>query len=70
MSILQILTDLCSIRQSVKKKKHFCKYCVQYFSSKKVFVEHKMVFLKINGKMQSVNLLKQFLTNMSIAKKG
>ena len=55
MTILQILTDLCSVRQSVKIKKHICKYCLQCFSSKKIFVEHKVVFLKINGR-QTVRL--------------
>ena len=24
-----------------KNEKHFCKYCLQYFSSEKVLVEHK-----------------------------
>ena len=38
-----------------KNKKHFCKYCLQYFSSEKVLVEHKETCLKINGK-QTVKL--------------
>ena len=45
MSILKILTDLCAIRQ-----KHFCKYCLQCFSSKRVLIENKEICLKINGK--------------------
>ena len=36
-----------------KNKKHFCRYCLQWFSSGKVLQEHKKVYLKINGK-QSV----------------
>ena len=38
-----------------KNKKHFCRYCLQYFSSEKLVIEHKNVYLKINGK-QSVKL--------------
>ena len=38
-----------------KNKKHFCKYCLQCFSSGRVLVEHKETCLKINGK-QSVKL--------------
>ena len=33
-----------------KNKKHFCKYCLQCFSSERVLVEHKKAYLKINGK--------------------
>ena len=36
-------------------KKHFCKYCLQCFSSERVLVEHKQTCLKINGK-QNVKL--------------
>ena len=32
-----------------KNKKHFCKYCLQWFSSERVLVEHKET-LKINVK--------------------
>ena len=38
-----------------KNKKHFCKYCLQCFSSEKLLQEHKNVCLKINGE-QSVKL--------------
>ena len=38
-----------------KSKKHFCRYCLQCFSSEIVLVEHKEVCLKINGK-QTVKL--------------
>ena len=31
-------------------KAHFCKYCLQCFSSEKVLAEHKETCLKINGK--------------------
>ena len=50
MSILKLLTDLCVTRQKNKNKKHFCKYC-----GERVFVEHKEICLKINGK-QTVKL--------------
>ena len=33
-----------------KNQKHFCKYCLQSLSSKKVLEEHKEICLKINGK--------------------
>ena len=55
MSISKILTDLCAIREKIKIKKHFCRYCLQYFSSEEVLIDHKKVCLKINGK-QSVKL--------------
>ena len=38
-----------------KNKKHFCRYCLQCFSSEKVLTEHKDVCLKTNGK-QTVKL--------------
>ena len=33
-----------------KNKKHFCKYCLQCFSSESVLIEHKTDCLKINAK--------------------
>ena len=45
ISILKILTDLCVIRQETKIKKHFCKYCLQFFSGERVLVEHEKNFL-------------------------
>ena len=38
-----------------KNKKHFCRYCLQCFSSEKVLTEHKEVCLKTNGR-QTVKL--------------
>ena len=46
MSIWKNLTDLCAIRNSVKIKKNFCKYCLQCFRRKRVLAEHKEVCLK------------------------
>ena len=40
-----------------KNKKHFCKSCLQCFSSENVLTEHKEVCLSING-AQSVKLEK------------
>ena len=40
-----------------KNKKHFCKSCLQCFSSKNVLTEHKEVCLSING-AQSVSVEK------------
>ena len=33
-----------------KNKRHICRYYLQCFSSKRVLVEHKETWLKINGK--------------------
>ena len=52
MCISKILTDLCFTKQRIKRKKYFCKSCLQCFSSKIVLTEH---FLSING-TQSVRL--------------
>ena len=39
----------------IKNKKHFCKCCLQCFSSENVLIEHKETCLKINGK-QNIKL--------------
>ena len=41
VSILKILADL---KDENKNKKHFCKYCLQCFSSEGVLIEHKITF--------------------------
>ena len=56
MCISKTLTDLCFIKQKIKK--NFCKSCLQYFSCKNVLTEHKEVCLSING-VQSVRLEKE-----------
>ena len=38
-----------------KNKKHFCRYCLQCFSSGRVLMEHEETCLKINGE-QTVKL--------------
>ena len=38
-----------------KNKKHFCRYCLQRFSSEKILMVHREICLEINGK-QSVEL--------------
>ena len=38
-----------------KNKKHFCRYCLQGYSSERVLVDHKETYLEINGK-QAVKL--------------
>ena len=38
-----------------RNKKHFCKCCLQCFSSKEILIEHKKYCLVINGK-RSVKL--------------
>ena len=32
-----------------KEKKHFCRYCVQFFREERILIEDLKVFLKING---------------------
>ena len=44
-----------SKKTKCKNKKHFCRYCLQCFSSERVLMEHKEICLEINGK-QSVKL--------------
>ena len=39
----------------LKTIKHFCRYCLQYFSIERILMEHKEICLEINGK-QSVTL--------------
>ena len=45
---------ICNKKKN-KKKKSFCKCCLQCFSSEKILIEHKENCLIINGK-QSVKL--------------
>ena len=54
---------MCNKTKS-NNKKHFCKYCLQCFSSEKVLQEHKENCLIINGK-QTVNK-KVFQLNLKI----
>ena len=50
-----------------KNKKHFCKCCIQCFSSKEILIEHKEDCLVINGK-QSVKLKSRFISFKSYFK--
>ena len=43
----------------LRTKKHFCKYCLQYFSSERVLIEHKKLVIDSS---------KQFLKNIVILK--
>ena len=49
-----------------KPKKHFRKYCLQFFSSEKVLVKHGQTYVKINGKQPvtlrsgSINFINHF----------
>ena len=67
MCMLKILTDLCSIKQYTRLKKHFCKNCLQCFSSEKILSEHKEDCLAINGK-QSVKLESEFISFKNYSK--
>ena len=46
-----------------KKKKHFCRYSLQSFSSERVLIEHQKVYLKIIGR-QSVKLFKNYFKQL------
>ena len=48
-----------------KKKKYFCRYCLQCFNREIILVEHRKICLKINGK-QSVKLKSGLLNSKSI----
>ena len=37
-------------KTNCKNKKHFCRYCLQCFSSKRFLLEQKETCLRINGK--------------------
>ena len=47
--------DRFIFNKTKNKNKHFCRYCLQNFSSEKVLQEHKKIGLKINSK-ESVQL--------------
>ena len=49
MCTTKVFTDLCFSKQRIKKKKCFCKSCLQCFSSKNVLIYYKEVCLNING---------------------
>ena len=48
MCTSKILTHLCFIKRK-KKKKWFCKGCLQCFSSENVLTKHEEDCLSING---------------------
>ena len=37
-------------KTNCKNKKHFCRYCLQCFSSERALAEHNKVCLKVNDK--------------------
>ena len=49
MFTLKILTALCIIKQNLENK-HFCRYYLQYFSSKRILIKHREVYLNVKGK--------------------
>ena len=48
----------CTINPSIRRKKHFCMFCLQCFSSERVLAKHKSNCLTINGK-QAINMSKK-----------
>ena len=52
MPISKIVTDLYSIRKNIEIKKHFCRYCSQCVSSQRDLMEHRDIYLEINGKQR------------------
>ena len=51
---------MCNKTKS-KNKKHFCKYCLQCFSSERMLAEHEETSFKVNGK-QTVKLRSDSVT--------
>ena len=51
-----------------KNKKYFREYCLQCFSSERILVEHKKIYLKLNGK-QTVKLKSGFIDLKSYSNK-
>ena len=64
----KILTDLCFTKSKIKTKKHFCKSCLQCFSSKNVLTKHKEICLNING-TQCIRLQKGMIEFKNYSKK-
>ena len=50
MLISKILIDLCAIKRNIIIKKHFCRYCLECFTSERVLIKQKENYLIINGK--------------------
>ena len=54
-----------------ESKQHFCRYCLQCFSSERVLVEHKEVCLKVNDKqtvkLKVVQLSSKIISTISCA---
>ena len=50
MFITKILIDSCIIRQNIKRKKHFCRYCLQHFSKDEILVKRMKICSEINSK--------------------
>ena len=44
------IKDLYSTIQNVKMKHFFCRYCLQCFSSERIFMKHREICLEINSK--------------------
>ena len=53
MCISETLKDLCARRIKSKIKNTFCKYCLQIFGNERVFIEHKISRLEINGRQSA-----------------
>ena len=53
MCISETLKDLCARRIKSKIENTFCKYCLQIFGNERVFTEHKISRLEINGRQSA-----------------
>ena len=56
--LIKTLTHSCITNRNIKKRKHFCMYCLQCFSSERVLANHVNNCLTING-AQATNMPKQ-----------
>ena len=67
MSTSKILTNVC-YKKKKKNRKNFCKNCLQCFSSGKILVKHKEIWLKRNDK-QTVHLKCGFIELKNYSRK-
>ena len=54
MFLLKILILSCMIILYIVKKKHFCRYCLQAFSTEEILKHHIKDCFKINGKQRII----------------
>ena len=72
MDLLLVIADFNRLmfhKMKNKNKKHFCKSCLQCFSSKNELTKHKEICLNING-TQSIRLEKGMIEFKNYSKEN